>query len=130
MIYEDQSERNNALDNSEADSGALPANVNRSAPAPPVPQQATQVEVDDSKALASYANFCRVTGTPEELLIDFGLSSQISAVPTDPVVVTQRIVTNLYTAKRLLQVLQLTVQRHEATFGALEIDVNRRVRQT
>jgi len=37
-------------------------------------------------------------------------------------------VTNLYTAKRLLHVLQLTVQRHEATFGAIETDVQKRAR--
>ena len=85
--------------------------------------------MDDSKALACYANFCRVTGTPEELLIDFGLNSQTFGVPTEPIVVTQRIVTNLYTAKRLLHVLQLTVQRHEATFGVLEIDVQKRAGQ-
>jgi hypothetical protein len=85
--------------------------------------------VDVSKALACYANFCRVTGTPEELLIDFGLNPQPFGVPTQPIAVTQRIVTNLYTAKRLLHVLQMTVQRHEATFGALETDVQKRVRR-
>ena len=85
--------------------------------------------MDDSQALACYANFCRVTGTPEELLIDFGLSTQTFGVPTQPIVVTQRIVTNLYTAKRLLDVLQLTLQRHEATFGALETDVQMRARR-
>ena len=33
-----------------------------------------QIKVDDSKAYACYTNFCRVTGTPEELIIDFGLN--------------------------------------------------------
>ena len=28
------------------------------------PQQRAQVKLDDSKAIACYANFCRVTGTP------------------------------------------------------------------
>jgi hypothetical protein len=88
-----------------------------------------QVEVDDSNVVACYANFCRVTGTPEELVIDFGLNPQPIGPPTKPIVVTQRIVTNLYTAKRLLHVLELTVQRHEATFGALETDVQKRVRR-
>ena len=102
--------------------------LNESVSEPQTPQQPqqTQVEVDDSKTASCYANFCRVTGTPEELLIDFGLNSQTFGVPTQPIVVTQRIVTNLYTAKRLLHVLQLTVQRHEATFGALETDVQKR----
>jgi hypothetical protein len=91
-------------------------------------QQRVQVEIDDSKVMATYANFCRVTGTPEELIIDFGLNSQPYGVPTEPIPVTQRIITNFYTAKRMLHALQMTLQRHEATFGVLETDVQKRVR--
>ena len=90
-------------------------------------QQRQRVEVDDSNALTTYANFCRVTGTPEELIIDFGLNSQPFGVPNDPVVIRQRLVTNYYTAKRLLQALHLSVQRHEQAFGVLETDVQKRV---
>jgi hypothetical protein len=97
--------------------------------APPAQQPIrVQVQIDDAKALASYANFCRVTGTPEELIIDFGLNPQPIGVPTQPIVITQRIITNFFTAKRMLHALQLTVQRHEATFGVLETDVQKRVR--
>jgi len=85
------------------------------------------IRVDDSKALACYANFCRVTGTPEELIIDFGLNPQPMGVPTEPVMISQRLVTNFYTAKRMLHALQLTLQRHEATFGVIEVDVQKRV---
>jgi len=91
-------------------------------------QQRFQVQIDDAKALASYANFCRVTGTPEELIIDFGLNPQPVGIPTQPIVITQRIITNFFTAKRMLHALTLTVQRHEATFGVLEVDVQKRVR--
>lgn len=91
-------------------------------------QQRIQVQIEDSKALASYANFCRVTGTPEELIIDFGLNPQPIGIPTQPIVIVQRIITNFYTAKRMLHTLTLTVQRHEATFGVLETDVQKRVR--
>jgi hypothetical protein len=90
-------------------------------------QQRQQIPIDDSKATALYANFCRVTGTPEELIIDFGLNPQPFGVPAEPVSITQRIVTNYYTAKRMLYALHLTVQRHEQTFGVLETDVQRRV---
>ncbi len=89
--------------------------------------QRQRIEVDDSNALTTYANFCRVTGTPEELIIDFGLNSQPFGVPSDPVVIRQRLVTNYYTAKRLLQALHLSVQRHEQAFGVLETDVQKRV---
>jgi hypothetical protein len=106
------------------EAGGEPGAQNAPQPAP----QRVQVEIDDSKALALYANFCRVTGTPEELIIDFGLNPQPFGVPTHPIAVTQRIITNFYTAKRMLHALQLTIQRHEATFGVLETDVQKRVR--
>jgi hypothetical protein len=96
--------------------------------AQPGQQQRMQVQIDDTNALANYANFCRVTGTPEELIIDFGLNPQPIGVPSQPIPITQRIITNFYTAKRMLHALTLTVQRHEATFGVLEIDVQKRVR--
>lgn len=91
------------------------------------PQRAT-IQIDDSKVMATYANFCRVTGTPEELIIDFGLNPQPIGIPSTPIPVTQRIITNFFTAKRMLHALQMTVQRHEATFGVLEIDVQKRVK--
>ena len=108
----------------------IPASLatNLAAQQQPQAQQRVQVQIDDSKALALYANFCRVTGTPEELIIDFGLNPQPFGVPTEPIPVTQRIITNFFTAKRMLHALQLTVQRHEATFGILETDVQKRVR--
>ncbi|HEX4148625.1 MAG TPA: DUF3467 domain-containing protein [Pirellulales bacterium] len=85
------------------------------------------VKVDESKLIAMYANFCRVTGTPEELIIDFGLNAHPFGPNDEPVSVGQRIVTNYFTAKRLLHALHLTVQRHEAAFGVLETDVQKRV---
>ena len=90
-------------------------------------QQLRRVEVEDRNADCTYANFCRVTGTPEELILDFGLNSQPVGMPTEPVQVKQRIVTNYYTAKRMLQALHMSVQRHEQAFGVLETDVQKRV---
>lgn len=98
------------------------------APAQAAAPQQQQVTVDASKAHAAYANFCRVTGTPEELIIDFGLNSQPFGVPTEPIEVTQRLVVNYFTAKRLAAALQMSLQRHEAAFGVLETDVQKRVR--
>ena len=90
-------------------------------------QQQMRVQVEDKNALTSYANFCRVTGTPEELIIDFGLNAQPFGVPSEAVQITHRIVTNYFTAKRLLHALHLSVQRHEQAFGVLETDVQKRV---
>ena len=99
-------------------------------PATSPTSQPEQVEIDDSKATAHYSNFCRLSASPEELLIDFGLNPQPVGMPTQPVAVTQRIVTGWHTAKRLVQVLQLTIERHEAAFGVLETDLQKRLRRT
>ncbi len=41
---------------------------------PPV-APTNEVVVDDSGALSTYSNFCRVTATPEEVILDCGLNS-------------------------------------------------------
>jgi Protein of unknown function (DUF3467) len=89
-------------------------------------QPATEVVVDDSATLPSYSNFCRVTATPEEVILDFGLNPQPFATGRQEVKANQRLVMNFYTAKRLLTALNMTIQRHEQTFGAVELDVRRR----
>lgn len=83
------------------------------------------VEVDGLAAV--YANFARVSGTPEELVLDFGLNTQPTAAYTIPIKITERLVLNHYTAKRLWLALGAALQRHEQIFGPLEIDVNKRV---
>ena len=105
------------------------AKADTSAAAQQPAQQPVQINVDDSNVMALYANFCRVTGSPEELIIDFGLNPQPVGVPKDPIHVTQRIIINYYTAKRLLGALNMSVQRHVSVFGVLETDVRRRVRR-
>lgn len=114
---------------SETNTPDSPATMPAAAPvAEAQAQQPMQVQVNDEGALATYANFCRVTGSPEELIVDFGLNPQPIGVPKDPIQVKQRIIVNFFTAKRLLAALQMSVARHEAVFGVLETDINKRVR--
>lgn len=97
-------------------------------PQPPTPQSAPQpVPVDDTGLEPMYTNFCRVTGTPEEIILDFGLNTEPFGRSAGPVKLQQRMVANFYTAKRLLMALSVAIQRHEQTFGVLETDVNKRV---
>ena len=91
-------------------------------------QQVVQVQVKDEDAIALYANFCRVTGSPEELIVDFGLNPQPIGVPKDPIHVKQRIIMNYFTAKRLLAALNMSIHRHEQVCGVLETDVQKRLR--
>lgn len=111
--------------------GRVPVSPTESAhqnPARPI-AQAVQVEVDDSKSTAHYTNRCRLLGLPEELLMDFGLNPEPMNVTTQPIILPQRVVVGWHTAKRLVHVLQLTIDRHEAAFGVLETDVQKRVRR-
>ncbi len=90
-------------------------------------QKTTEVVVDDTGTRPTYANFCRITATPEEMILDFALNTQPFATGRQEVKASQRIVMNAFTTKRLLLAIGTTIQRHEQAFGVLELDVNRRV---
>lgn len=96
-------------------------------PAAPVPQPAMQDLVEIPGLDPFYSNFARVTGSPEELILDFGLNPQPFGSQTTPIQIQRRLVLNFYTAKRLLAALSMSVQRHEQAFGILETDVTKRV---
>jgi hypothetical protein len=107
---------------------ATPADAAASAPEAPAAQQTQEVVVSDAGANAGYANFCRVSSTPEELILDLGLNPTPYATGKVDVSVTQRIILNHYTAKRLWSALSMALQRHEQAFGVLETDVRKRVK--
>jgi hypothetical protein len=92
---------------------------------PPAPQQVTQ-GIDASGLDSIYANFCRVTGMPEEVIIDFGLTTEPATVGDPAVKGSERVVLSFYTAKRLMEALVVTVARHESAFGSLELNVEKR----
>ena len=99
---------------------------------PAAAEQTTQstIHVDDANCMAGYANFCRVSSTPEELILDLGLNPHPYATGETTVKVSQRIIMNHYTAKRLMHALGMALQRHETAFGSVETDVRKRVRST
>lgn len=95
---------------------------------PGQPQQ-LQVNIDDSEMASVYVNFFRVTGNPDEVLLDLGMYSQVMAAGgPEPIELSHRLVMNFVTAKKLAEVLRVVVARHEQAFGAIEVDPNRRLR--
>jgi hypothetical protein len=99
--------------------------------APQTPQQATppRQTVLDISGLSTYtANWFQVTGTPEELILDFAVSLEHIQTPTQPIKLSHRLVLSPYTAKRLLNGLQMALSRYESTFGLIEMNPNNRVR--
>ena len=106
----------------------MPDEAKPATPAAPPGGPPRDFLTDSSKLSTAYANFARVTGTPEELVLDFGLNTQMTPSATEAVALTHRLVMNFYTAKRLLGALHMAVQQHEAHFGILETDVQKRAR--
>lgn len=97
-------------------------------PEPSAAQQAPQFPTDYSSLSTVYTNFCRVSVTPEEMVLDFGLNTQMTPTPNEPIKLTHRVVMNFFTAKRLLGALMNVVNQYENTYGALELDFQRRMR--
>ena len=87
------------------------------------------VQFEDENAHVCYANFCRVSRSPEELILDVGLNPHPGGQVPPKVTVSQRIVMNPYTAKRLLAALSIALRQHEDTFGEVQVDVRKRVVQ-
>jgi hypothetical protein len=71
-----------------------------------------------------------VTGTPEELIVDFGLNKQVGGGSPESIQLTQRIIVNFFTTKRLAYALGHAIARHEQAFGTLEMDVQKRASQS
>lgn len=90
--------------------------------------QPTHIEVVllDRNAPTAYANFARVNATPEEVIIDFALNPNPYKPGRSEVPITQRLVLNYYTAKRLCTALAVLLQEHEKLFGPIETNVHRR----
>jgi hypothetical protein len=98
----------------------------------PPQQQMVQSEIvlNDSDVRTAYSNFARVTATPEEVILDFALNPNPFAQGRHEVKVTERVVLNYFTAKRLCRALVATLQHMEASFGNIELDVQRRLQGT
>jgi hypothetical protein len=91
--------------------------------------QQVQVPISDADMETLYVNFFRVTGNPDEAMLDLGMYSQvIGAGGPEPVHLSHRLIMNFVTAKKLAEVLRVVVARHEQAFGAVEVDPNRRLR--
>ena len=101
------------------------------------PEESSRVQVqqpttqlDDPHVEAIYANLCRVSSTPEEVILDLALNPNPVGGQSVNIRVSQRVILNHFTAKRLAALLGATVQRHEQTFGVLETDVRKRVKSS
>jgi len=96
-------------------------------------QRQVRVQVDERDLRTCYANMFRTNGTADEVMLDFGLSlapagRQDAERPEILFKVTQRVILNYHSAKRLAITLSQVIRRYEQQFGELELDVSKRRR--
>lgn len=90
-----------------------------------------RLRVDEREMATAYANAFRTNGSAEEVMLDFGInavnpSSKADAATDVGFKVSNRIILNYYSAKRLALTLSQMIRRHEEQFGPLEMDVAKR----
>jgi len=93
--------------------------------------QQVRLRMDERDMSTVYANAFRTNGTAEEVMLDFGVnvvgpSQQQGQQPEIVFKVTDRVIMNYYSAKRLAITLSQLIRRHEDEFGELELDVAKR----
>ena len=109
-------------------------------------QKQVRLRIDERNMRTSYANAFRTNGTAEEVMLDFGLNlvspatqqqaagkqqqqqpvGQQQQQPEIIFQVSDRVILNYYSAKRLAITLSQLIRRHEDQFGELELDVAKR----
>ncbi len=100
-------------------------------------QKQVRLRIDERNMRTSYANAFRTNGTAEEVMLDFGLNqispatqqqaaSQKEQQPEIIFQISDRVILNYYSAKRLAITLSQLIRRHEDQFGQLELDVAKR----
>ena len=96
-------------------------------------RQQVRLNIDEHAMQTCYANAFRTNATAEEVLLDFGVNlvNPAASQANQPEImfqVSQRVIMNYYSAKRLAITLSQLIRRHEDQFGELEMDVSKRAK--
>ncbi|MDP6046175.1 MAG: DUF3467 domain-containing protein [Phycisphaerae bacterium] len=95
-------------------------------------QQTVRVRMDQRDVKTSYANAFNTHGLINEVILDFGLNMPVPPQPDQQpeimLQITDRIILNYYSVKRLALTLGQLVRRHEERFGELELDDSKRIK--
>ena len=95
-------------------------------------QRQVRLRIDDRSLVTNYANAFRTNGTAEEVMVDFGLNSVVPVAGSERnqqseseilFKLSDRVILNYYTAKRLAITLGQLIRRHEDQFGELKLNV-------
>ncbi len=81
----------------------------------------------DVASHASYANSVRITGSPEELVMDLGLNPMPVGNSVKPIAASHTLIVDFQTGNTLLNQLSKTLEQYEAKHGLIEMDIQKRV---
>lgn len=92
------------------------------ADAPPTPKPA-------SVPSATYSNVSRIFATPNEVVLDFAMNlNAFGPLIEEDAHIVSRVVTSYDGAKRLWHHLTQTLQAYEQKYGAIELDLTKRIK--
>ncbi len=94
------------------------------------PQQQVALRMDERDLSTGYANAFRTNATPEELVVDFGYNAVGPAPdggqPQITFKLSNRVIMNYYTAKRLALSLGQVIRQYEDAYGEIELNADER----
>lgn len=92
-----------------------------------VHQTTPTVRWDDSHLQPTYANFCNVSRTREEVVLVFGINQSWERAQHELVVqLTDRLVLSPFAAKRLAALVTDVIRAYETRFGTLGLEALQR----
>jgi len=103
--------------------------------------QQVRLRIDQRNMSTSYANAFRTNATADEVILDIGLNQVVPATPGPDgkqqgdvaaemmFDITNRVILNYFTAKRLAITLGQIVRKHEERFGELKLNVQDRAKK-
>lgn len=89
-------------------------------------QNQVRLGIDESSVESFYSSITRISGTAEEILIDFSQGIRPTGQNAAVLKVDARVTLSPWAAKRLALALGQTIQRYEQTYGLLEVDPRKR----
>ncbi len=101
---------------------------NEESPRPQIEARRKRIEGvawDSSQVKSTYANVCNVTGTREEVVLDFGVYHPWERrTGRSGIELTNRVVLSPFAVKRLAMMLNTLTHEYEARYGKLDLNVN------
>lgn len=98
----------------------------------PAQNKNVAVRVDERAMATVYSNVVLSHASEEEVMLDFGVKGvappQDRNQPEVVLQITNRVVLNYFSAKRLAMALSQLIRRYEDQFGEIELDASKRRR--